>query len=339
MGTQIRPLDPQDDDHLEASYLVEAAAVRHDVPDFPPVTRRVHRNRYEYPWPGQEDHVWLAELDGQVVGQVVVNLPMRENLEVANVQPTVHPAFRRRGVGRALYEQAITFVRGIGRKRMIGDYVANVEGLAERDPGHAAFAKAVGAKAALPEVRRRLYLDNVDRSSWDKLLDDAREHAQGYSVLRWIGAPADDIVEDIAALDSRLLLDAPTGDLDIEPERVDVARIRENDAMVAGRGRRMYHSAVRHDSSGRVVAWTTLGMDADETTHAWQQITIVDPAHRGHRLGVLIKVENLQYLLAHESAVREIDTWNAAENAHMIAINEVLGFRPVDGWVSWQQEV
>jgi hypothetical protein len=34
-----------------------------------------------------------------------------------------------------------------------------------------------------------------------------------------------------------------------------------------------------------------------------------------------------------------IDTWNAATNAFMIAINEEMGFRPVDSWINWQQEV
>jgi hypothetical protein len=34
-----------------------------------------------------------------------------------------------------------------------------------------------------------------------------------------------------------------------------------------------------------------------------------------------------------------IDTWNAAVNDHMIAINEAIGYRPVDGWINWQQEI
>ena len=73
--------------------------------------------------------------------------------------------------------------------------------------------------------------------------------------------------------------------------------------------------------------------------HAWQNVTIVDPDHRGHRLGMWIKVANLRYLMAHEPAVRAIDTWNAASNTHMIAINEAVGFRPVDAWGMWQQEI
>ena len=61
--------------------------------------------------------------------------------------------------------------------------------------------------------------------------------------------------------------------------------------------------------------------------------------HRGHRLGLLVKIENVRHTLGSERDLRYIDTWNAAENTHMIAINEAIGFRAVDAWVDWQLEV
>lgn len=73
--------------------------------------------------------------------------------------------------------------------------------------------------------------------------------------------------------------------------------------------------------------------------HAWQHITIVDPAHRGHRLGMWVKLANLRYTRGEEPALRNIDTWNAATNSHMIAINEALGFRAVEGWAEYQHEI
>ena len=94
-----------------------------------------------------------------------------------------------------------------------------------------------------------------------------------------------------------------------------------------------------HDGSGELAAWTHIAFEADQTHHAWQEITLVHPGHRGRRLGMLVKLENLLAAIADEPALRHIDTWNAAENTHMIAINEAMGFRPVDAWVSWQQEI
>ena len=73
--------------------------------------------------------------------------------------------------------------------------------------------------------------------------------------------------------------------------------------------------------------------------HAWQQITLVHPEHRGHRLGMIVKAVNLRTLRAQEPAVRMIDTFNAEVNTHMIAINEAMGFRAVDRWANWQASV
>jgi len=55
-------------------------------------------------------------------------------------------------------------------------------------------------------------------------------------------------------------------------------------------------------------------------------MTAVRPEHRGHRLGLLVKIAMLDLLTVHEPAVRRIQTDNAASNPHMVAINEQLGF-------------
>jgi RimJ/RimL family protein N-acetyltransferase len=55
-------------------------------------------------------------------------------------------------------------------------------------------------------------------------------------------------------------------------------------------------------------------------------VTAVVPAHRGHRLGLLVKIAMLELLAEREPAIRRIYTGNAGSNAHMIAINEQLGY-------------
>ncbi len=158
----------------------------------------------------------------------------------------------------------------------------------------------------------------------------------GYRTVAWRGPVAEEYVVDVARLESRLLVDAPTGDLVIEAERVDAARFREIERIQRLRGRRRYHVGAVHQATGRMVAWTMIDRGPSTPWHAWQEITIVDPAHRGHRLGLLVKVENLRHALVHEPALAAIDTWNAAVNDHMISINEQLGFRPVDAWTDSQ---
>ncbi|WFF07433.1 hypothetical protein O7622_02190 [Micromonospora sp. WMMD1076] len=117
---------------------------------------------------------------------------------------------------------------------------------------------------------------------------------------------------------------------------MDAARVRDAERALDARGVRRYNTGAVHEATGRLVGWTQLSLDASSTGHAWQQITIVDPGHRGHRLGLLGKTGNLVYALANEPALRAVDTWNAAVNRHMIEINEQLGFRPAAGSVDWQ---
>ena len=70
-------------------------------------------------------------------------------------------------------------------------------------------------------------------------------------------------------------------------------------------------------------------MARDVRTVAWQWQTIVLPEHRGHRLGMLVKVANLDHLRAHEPAVTVIHTGNADSNAPMLRVNVAMGFVPV----------
>jgi hypothetical protein len=61
--------------------------------------------------------------------------------------------------------------------------------------------------------------------------------------------------------------------------------------------------------------------------------------HRGHRLGLLLKVAMLDLLAEREPQLRWVVTANADSNSHMIAINAALGFRFLDSRSSWQLDV
>ena len=51
--------------------------------------------------------------------------------------------------------------------------------------------------------------------------------------------------------------------------------------------------------------------------------------HRGHRLGVAVKVANLRLLQRERPDITRLTTYNAEVNSHMIGVNEALGFRPL----------
>jgi GNAT superfamily N-acetyltransferase len=336
MAIAITPFDAADQAAIDEAYRIGVVVHAADVPDFPPLCRQRFKASVRHPMPGNASLWALARLDGVPVGYLGLDLPHLDNADNATADLMVHPAYRRRGVGRALHEHCLRLLREQGRKRVVGMAVSALPGGPARPEVGAAFAAAMGARPVLAEVRRRLDVTRLDQGVLDGLLAGARAQAAGYRTVRWQQGTPEEYVADIAYLDGRLMMDAPLGDLEWEPEKIDAERVRGTERALDARGRRRYHHAVVHQASGRLVAWTLIDLGPSAPWHAFQQITIVDPAHRGHRLGLLTKIENLRYALAHEPELRAIDTWNAAANEHMIAINEQLGFRPVDGWTDWQ---
>jgi len=331
---------PAEDAWYDAWHQLFCAVRVADQPDLPCPSRQATYVGLTQGWPAETSEHWIARDGDVLLGASEITLPTRDNLDNAWLELAVHPEHRRRGVGTALFEHAEAYVRGVGRKRLMVDVVETRPGGAERSPGPAAFAARHGAKRALEEVRRRLVLTEAaagQRARLDAALEDAWRHAAGYSIVQWDeGGTPDDVVADIAALDSDFLTQAPLGDMEWEPELVDVARTREIEKAIRDRGWRRCHTAARHDATGEVIAWTTLGFFGDTEDHAWQLITVVRPDHRGHRLGAVVKLENLRYAQRRLPALRTVDTCNATVNDHMVAINDLMGFQPVDLMVGWQ---
>lgn len=339
MSVSVTTLDPGDQAAVDEAYRIAATAEAADLPDLPPYCRRRLEGAIRQPMPGIVARWALARLDGVPAGWLRLDLPQLDNTENASAELTVHPAYRRRGVGRALYEHGRRVLREAGRKRATWATLASIPGGPQRDPAGHAFSVALGARPVLTEVRRRLDTTRLDRATSDGLLAGARAAATGYRTVRWGRATPQEYVADVAYLDGRLMTDIPLGEMEWEQERVDAERIRSTERVLDARGVRRYHLGAVHEASGRLVAWTMLSLAPNADWHAWQQITIVDPEHRGHRLGLLVKIENLGYARANEPALRAIDTYNAAENAYMVRINEQLGFRSVDGSTEWQATI
>jgi hypothetical protein len=133
--------------------------------------------------------------------------------------------------------------------------------------------------------------------------------------------------------------DAPTDDLDIEDEVFTPERIRRFESAQLGRGRRIYRLVARERATGALAGHTVVGVEAERPWHSWQFDTSVLGAHRGHRLGLLLKADMLRWLADAEPQLRTLDTWNAASNAHMIRVNEALGYRVVAKETEWQKHL
>ncbi|HEY1176122.1 MAG TPA: GNAT family N-acetyltransferase [Phytomonospora sp.] len=335
----IRPLDPADDAHVRAMFDIKHACWAADLPDNVAPDLDDERIGLTTAWPGQVNEDYLAWHDGRAVAHLNVEFSTLENLENAWVWISVHPEFRRRGIGRTLWAHANIRAADQGRTRMGATACQSEEGGIPRGNEGPAFLDAMGLSPKLAEVRRRIDFTAVDTEAMDALLAEAWTHAGGYVVRTWVNHAPDELVDGLAYLDGRLVLDAPMGDLDFEAPKVDAERFRAAEATADKRGRTRYNVAMVHEETGTVAAWTFIATAPHHRERGFQGITIVDPEHRGKRLGTVAKLEMHRWIRAEEPDLTSADTWNARSNAYMITINEQIGYRVVDSWVDYQGEV
>jgi GNAT superfamily N-acetyltransferase len=136
----------------------------------------------------------------------------------------------------------------------------------------------------------------------------------------------DDVLEELVEV-TAAINDAPMGDLTFEDEVFDLKRLRAIEAAVAGRGETVYRIWARHRTSGVIGGHTVVGTHPLQPRFGWQGDTAVRRDHRGHRLGLLLKVEMMRWLAEREPQLEWIETFNQADNTHMISVNEALGYR------------
>jgi len=284
------------------------------------------------------EHI-TAIVDGRVVGAAEVSFPLKDNTHLVEFELDVHPDFRRRGVATALLAEIERLGAADNRRtyvvyspdQMRDDYPVHVAGKA--------LLEKHGYTKGIDEVRRSADLDLVPAAELDSLLAKAWEKADGYELVQWVNHAPEEVVDGIAYLDGRLIQDAPMGELDMEPMKTDAARIREYERRSSARGDLRANTVVRHAESGTVAGWTFAVVSAGVEEHSYQGITIVDPEHRGHRIGTILKVANHRLLRDYRPRVKYVHTWNAEENDFMISINEAVGYRAQERWIAYQKKV
>jgi GNAT superfamily N-acetyltransferase len=316
---RIEQVNLADTTRIQACHEVYTVVQRLDAPGDTALTERPFGAWMTVGWGGEPREVWVVpgQDEGSVAGWYRLELPDKENLDRAYLDLMVLPAARRQGIGRALLRHAAERTAAHGRS-LIGSFAR------EGTPGEA-FARAAGAKAGLVDIRRVIELGQLPAGRVSGLREKAGQAAVGYSVVSWAGPVPEEFIDQVAAL-YNALGDAPH-DADSAPEVWDAQRIRERLNTSRGRyGTVLYTVAAQHDASGELAALTEVSVDSADPGWGHQTITAVIRKHRGHRLGVLVKIAMMDLLATAEPRLERIVTWNTDSNQHMIAVNEALGY-------------
>ena len=322
---RIEQWDSADEKTARGCYSVMLAAHKEDEPIEPPMSYGIFEMYLRTGFEMIPGEVWAAfDEDGTVAGYYRIGLPDLENRDKAHGGPTVHPARRRRGIGRELLRHEGTRAQAHGRTLFSAHATAGT--------GGDAFAQAVGARLDLEEVRRVQYLSEILPETIASLRATAEKAAAGYSLVSWKGPIPDEYCASMAEV-FNAFNDAPHGENE-EPEIWDAQRVRERTGIVQRAGRIRGHSvAAIADATGEMAAFSEVLVDPEHPQWGLQQLTAVVRSHRGHRLGLLTKIAMLELLASAEPRLEWIVTGNAATNKHMIAVNEQLGYKVVEpGW-------
>ncbi|WP_335987366.1 hypothetical protein [Glycomyces sp. MUSA5-2] len=323
---------------IDRAFAILIAAHDADTPENPTYPERYFRTLFTHVFPGRERY-WFAAVDeeGQALAWARTDFFTDDNPELAFYEQYVHPDHRTAGADALLRDHVESFCASRNRTTVLTTVSVHWEGGPDRDDAVVNDLEARGYTRALTTVNRRSPADPLGTETEERIYREALAKAgDAYEVRQWTGPVPEELVDTMCRMQTMIYSEVPMGEVEIEPEVITPEKLRAKEAVNAEEGRTKVVSVAIERATGEIQAWTELNLDDGDIVNSMQGITIVDPAHRGHRLGLLLKLANLRLLREHSPTTQWIWTDNADVNAPMIAINELLGYATVDANAEYQ---
>ncbi|HEY5821462.1 MAG TPA: hypothetical protein VIT20_05775 [Propionibacteriaceae bacterium] len=302
-------------DILEAARLVDDPSAYPFVPEI--IAGFI---AYGFDLDPNEHYLYWPEGLDRPVGLLEMDVPERDNRHLAVFELTVHPDHRAGEVHRAaMLAEAIRIARAHGRTTM-WTWGGEDDGCT-RD-----YLTGQGFTRSARDARRHQVLADVDPAAIDLLWDEANAAAVDYELIRMRPPLDDELLAELAVL-AAAINDAPMGDLTYEDELYDARRMSDQQTAGFRRGDRRYRVVARHRTSGEMGGHSEVAVHPVRPHLGHQADTAVARAHRGHRLGLLLKIDMMRWLAETEPGLEVIETFNNADNDFMVSVNEALGYR------------
>ena len=281
--------------------------------------------------PEREASLYLAYDGAEVVGFGMVILPVLDNAHLAFVDLGVLPGHRRRGHGTTVLRDLEQRVRDRGRTTVVIEGYTPPGGTAPCEP----FAAARGYEVANEETIKHLDVATY-RARREALAREVAAHGSDYRIVGWDTVCPDEYAVECSRLLSGFNAQVPLGDLALEDSEWSPARMQAWEQRNLAIGRHTF-TAAAVAPDGTLAGLSGLRVDDDAPTTGSVGITLVDPRHRGHRLGLALKAAVTDLALEHFPDLAVVETTNAASNRHMSAVNERLGYRPLERLLELQR--
>lgn len=327
---EIATVDPSDEGLLHEWWTTTRAA-RAERPHDLGLSWEFTRESFRRPNPERET-VLLAAFEGErMVGAAGVHLPVNDNTHLGYADIDVPPEHRRRGIGSRLLTELEAVVRGAGRTHLLG----SVHAL----PGQSAAGMAFGAAHGylLGNREEEKVIDLHERGpALDELERGLVDRLAGYTVVTWGDETPEEYVDGYCELLSGFVSQLPEHELALEDSEWTPARVRTNEARSREVGRiTIVAAALAPD--GTVAGVSDVRPSTPDLEKAFIGITIVGPEHRGHSLGLAMKLATHRELRTRYPQCRIVATSNAGINEHMNAVNERMGYQVVQDLLDLQK--
>ncbi|MGX0780907.1 GNAT superfamily N-acetyltransferase [Dermabacter hominis] len=272
----------------------------------------------------------VESLEGarMIAGLAELQLPLAENTDTQEIELVVYPAWRGKGIGTMLTDALRDIMKHEERPKAFGYALTHVDSTqAENELPASRIATRLGLAKVATEFVSTVSLP-LDRDLVEDLHVEVEASLGKYRIITWEGDVPEEHMEQWCVLLNQMVADAPTEDSSLEKPEYDEERIRAIEARIAERGYRRL-TAVALASNGTFAGTSYVMFREDGSRLGEQAITLVMPEHRGHNLGLALKLMTHRLLTETESKVDVLRTYTNHTNTHMNAINERLGYRTV----------
>ncbi|HVX43453.1 MAG TPA: GNAT family N-acetyltransferase [Mycobacteriales bacterium] len=320
---QIHEVDPHDEPAFRAWYdaLERGATAGREYPLISSYAAFVSSLRT--PGPDLRRTPIVALDAAGVVGAMLLERPLKEDLQTIEVEIDVPPEFRRRGIGTALWQWARKYAAEHDRTVFQSELNIPAGQTLRTAPG-GAFALKYGFESKNVEDHLVVPLP-FDPA----LLADIENGvaSAGYDVISWAGPCPPEQLDTLALMYTVMSQDVPTGELNRDAQVWDATRVARNQQRLARNYLSVISLAVARDVPA---GYTEILVPHEDERNVLQESTLVLSMHRGHGLGARLKAANLRTLAGHEGPRTALHTWTEIDNTPMQRVNQRFGFTKVE---------
>ena len=219
-------------------------------------------------------------------------------------------------------------------RRARADGRTSVIAWGDHTPARHSFWTDLGAELRYTEQESSLDVAAVDPQLMDQWI---RSGPDDLEIVHWARRCPNRWI-DAQVATANAMKDAPTDDLHVADTVVDASMVRAEIEARAACGLE-YQGVLAVTADGEAAGTTEVFVNRHRPAASWQWTTVVLPAHRGRGIGRWLKATMWKHLRSTEPEVTGLQTGNAASNAHMLAINTEMGFKPTHLMGCWQTDL